>query len=63
MKLKELILFMKNVISNLNPMTCFISTYIRPKEFDSLNDMRSRELKNFLVHSKLRLMLNELTVK
>lgn len=49
MKLKELILFMKNVISNLNPLTCFISTYIRPKEFDSLNDMRSRELKNFLV--------------
>ncbi len=51
MKVKELILFVKSVFANLNPLTCFISTHVhvRPKEFDSLNDMRTRELKNFLI--------------
>lgn len=43
---------MKNVVSNLNPLTCFIiSTHMRPKEFDSLNNMRTRELKNFLIRN------------
>ena len=51
MKVKELILFMKSVIADLNPWTCFISAHAhaRPKEFDSINDMRTRELKNFLI--------------